>query len=346
MSVVKDKNTYSVRWYETNHVSGETIRRCKRGFATKREARIFEERMRDIKDYASFAQLKKMYIDSLKGYANDETRKDKNSMAERYAADLMAFNVRDIKKSDVIEWRNKIADLDRSTVTKNKILQLVKAISRFGSDYYDYPDFAKFLKPFPKTSDDVKNIKVISIEDFDLAMSCESNEVYRRFYTFLYHTGLRRGECQALQKSSFFEKDGCKYVKVEKSCDERNYGLKNLKNPQSKRTLLLDDVAADIVAPLMETDGDFVFGGECALKHTSITRHFNKALDAAGLDHYRIHDLRHSFISNAILNGVDIVTVSKYVGHKNIERTLNTYSHLLKDSEKRMISQINAIFSR
>lgn len=347
MSVNKEKNgTYTVRWYETNSSTGEAIQRKKRGFATKREARAFEDKMNDLKVYASIAQLKDQYIASLQGYASAETMKDKRSMANRYLEPLYGFNVRDIKKTDIVAWRNQIAVLDRSTCLKNKILQLLKSISRFGSDIYGYPNFAGFLKPFPKTSDDVKTIMVISPEDFDKAMENINMEIYRRFYTFLYHTGMRRGEAQALQKNSVVWVNGKEYVKIEKSVDERSYELKTLKNPQSKRTILLDDVARETIEPLLATDGDFLFGGESSLRHTNITRHFNKGLDGAGLPHYRIHDLRHSFISNAILNGVDIVSVSKYVGHKNIERTLNTYSHLLKDSEARMIDQLNSLFKK
>lgn len=347
MSISKDKNgTYQVRWTERNTTTGESVRKAKRGFATKREARIFEEKMNDVKEFSSIGQLKEQYIASLKGYANEETRKDKKAMADRYLEPLYAFNTRDIKKTDIVSWRNGIAVLDRSTTVKNKILQLLKSISRYGSEYYEYPDFARFLKPFPKTSDDVKDITVMSPEDFALAMDQINNEVYKQFFIFLYHTGTRRGEAQGLLKSNVYEQDGKIYAKIVNSVDERSYELKTLKNPQSKRTILLDDQASEAIKTVSECEGDFVFGGETPLRHTNLTRYFNKALDAAGLPHYRIHDLRHSFISNAILNGVDIVTVSKYVGHNNIERTLNTYSHLLKDSESKMIDKMNLLFKK
>ena len=345
MSVQLDKKnkTYTVRWYETNKVTGERIQRAKRGFTTKKEARLFEEEIENIKDFASFSQIKDLYIDSLKGYALDETRKDKNSMANRYAADLMPLNVRHIKKTDIIAWRNKIADIDRSTTVKNKILQLVKSISRFGAEVYEYPDFAKFLKPFPKSSDDVREMMVLSPDDFNSLMEYVPYPIYKNFYTFLYHTGMRRGEAMALQKKSIITKDNKHYAKIEYGIEEHTNKLKTLKNPQSKRTILLDDIAYKMIEPLMELEGDFIFGGEAVIPPTNITRNFNKALEAAGFPHYRIHDLRHSFVSNAILNGIDIVTVSKYVGHSNIERTLNTYSHLFKDSEEKMIEKLNQI---
>lgn len=342
MSIHKDKerNTWYVRWRETNKKDGTVVHKRKSGFATKKEAKAFEDEVVGINDYASFSQMVDLYIDSLKGYANDESRMYKKATLHKYAEELMPLNVRDIKKSDLLVWRNKIAGIDRSLFLKNRILQYVKAVSRFGADYYDYPDFAKTLKPFPKTSNDVYEMQVISPEDFAKIAENVSNEVYKRFFIFLYHTGCRRGEAMAITKADV---EG-NHVSLNKSIRRPKVGFTPLKNAQSKRSILIDQIAYDSIRPLMETDGEYLFGGLEPLSPTTITRHFDDALKKADLPHYRVHDLRHSFISNAILNGIDIVTVSKYVGHSNIEMTLNRYSHLLKDSEKNMIEKLNKIY--
>ena len=135
-----------------------------------------------------------------------------------------------------------------------------------------------------------------------------------------------------------------KRVNLKKSIRRPKEGFKPLKNAQSKRSILIDDIAYNSIKPLLKTEGEYLFGGLEPLSPTSITRNFDNAIKMAKLPHYRIHDLRHSFISNAILNGIDVVTVSKYVGHSNVEMTLNRYSHLLKDSEKRMIDKLNKIY--
>ncbi len=342
MSIHKDKerNTWYVKWRETNKMDGTTSSKTKRGFATKKEAKAFEDEVLSINDYASFAQLLDLYIGSLKGYSNEETRHYKKVTLQQYANELMPLNVRYIKRTDLLSWRNKIAELDRSVYLKNRILQYVKAVSKFGSDYYEYPDFAKTLKPFPKTSDDINEMKIISPEDFRKISDHVENEVYKRFYIFLYHTGCRRGEAMGLTK---VDVEGNR-VSLNKSIRRPTKGFTPLKNAQSKRTILIDKMAYESIKPLMETEGDFLFGGLEPLSPTTITRLFNEALKKAEMPHYRIHDLRHSFISNAILNGIDIVTVSKYVGHSNVEMTLNRYSHLLKDSEKNMIERMNEIY--
>lgn len=341
MSVLIDKKnrTYTVRWYERDRATGEITRRAKRGFETKREARKFEEEMMNVQDSTSFSRLKDLYLESLKGYANEDTRKRKRRILERYAEELFPMSVVRIQKKDILQWRNRIADLDRAVDTKNRIMEIVRAVSKFGSEYYDYPDFAKNLKAFPKNSDDIKEIKVLSQEDFGSVMENCDNEVYKRYYTFLYYTGCRRGEALALSAADVSGKT----VNLNKSIRNYNKGYTPLKNRYSKRTILLSDKAYEAIEPLLQLDGDFLFGGLEPIPVTNITRNFDKALAKAGLPHYRIHDLRHSFVSNAILNGIDIVSISRYVGHANIEMTLNRYSHLLKDSEQRMIDRLNEL---
>jgi hypothetical protein len=60
-------------------------------------------------------------------------------------------------------------------------------------------------------------------------------------------------------------------------------------------------------------------------KNFRLTRH--AALRRAKLRQVRFHDLRHSFASNLLGSGTDIVTVSEALGHANVHITLTTYAH-------------------
>ena len=52
-----------------------------------------------------------------------------------------------------------------------------------------------------------------------------------------------------------------------------------------------------------------------------------KILKRAGLEPIRLHDLRHTFATLALQNGVDIKTVSGMLGHSDAGFTLRTYTH-------------------
>ncbi len=51
---------------------------------------------------------------------------------------------------------------------------------------------------------------------------------------------------------------------------------------------------------------------------------------AAGLQDVRIHDLRHTYASNAVANGMPIQMVGKLLGHTQLQTTMR-YAHLADD---------------
>ena len=58
-----------------------------------------------------------------------------------------------------------------------------------------------------------------------------------------------------------------------------------------------------------------------------LKRKTTKILKEAGLEHIRFHDLRHTFATLALQNGVDVKTVSAMLGHSSAGFTLATYTH-------------------
>lgn len=58
------------------------------------------------------------------------------------------------------------------------------------------------------------------------------------------------------------------------------------------------------------------------------------------------HSLRHSFASYLIYKGVDLLTVSKLLGHENLNVTLKVYAHQLKEMEQKNNDVIRGIFDK
>lgn len=59
----------------------------------------------------------------------------------------------------------------------------------------------------------------------------------------------------------------------------------------------------------------------------------------------RLHDLRHTFASICIGNGLDVVTVSKLMGHASPSITMDVYSHLLKKNAKDAAETFERLFT-
>ena len=75
----------------------------------------------------------------------------------------------------------------------------------------------------------------------------------------------------------------------------------------------------------------YVFPNPKTLKpYTSIFYAWNTARRLAGLPEVRIHDLRHTFASTLVNNGVSLYEVQKLLGHAHI-RTTERYAHLRQE---------------
>ena len=58
-------------------------------------------------------------------------------------------------------------------------------------------------------------------------------------------------------------------------------------------------------------------------------------LKKAGLPNISFHDLRHTFATVAVANGVDAKTLSAILGHTNPSFSLDTYTHVTTDMQQR-----------
>lgn len=131
-------------------------------------------------------------------------------------------------------------------------------------------------------------------------------------FQLLLLTGCRLGEIQTLQWD--------------------HVTTTHLELPDSKtgkRRIPLSNDARMILENLPYTEGNpYVIIGKHAYSHiTDLERPWRRLREAAGMPELRIHDLRHTFASIAVMNGVDLLMVGKILGHSNYQTTMR-YAHL------------------
>jgi len=79
------------------------------------------------------------------------------------------------------------------------------------------------------------------------------------------------------------------------------------------------------------TESPFLFPGEVPGQPIKeIKRFWEEVRAAAGLDNVRIHDLRHTFASHLVSNGVSLPIVGRLLGHTQ-PQTTQRYAHLADD---------------
>jgi integrase len=64
----------------------------------------------------------------------------------------------------------------------------------------------------------------------------------------------------------------------------------------------------------------------------------------AGLPHTTSHDLRHTYASWLLAAGESVVTVAARLGHRNANMVIQTYAHIMPNSEDRTRRAIDATF--
>ncbi len=121
--------------------------------------------------------------------------------------------------------------------------------------------------------------------------------------------------------------------------------------PDSKsgpRTVWLSSAARAVIdaIPRYSPDCPFLFPARPPTRHIdNIEYQWTRIRNEAGLPGLRLHDLRHSWASVAAMNGVDMVTVAKLLGHALVETT-ERYVHLsdrsVADAADRVSNRIHA----
>ena len=76
-----------------------------------------------------------------------------------------------------------------------------------------------------------------------------------------------------------------------------------------------------------------------------IEKGFHAALEKAGIEDFRFHDLRHTFASHLIMKGATLKEVQELLGHKDIKMTMR-YAHLSQENKRKAINLLNELTTK
>ena len=77
----------------------------------------------------------------------------------------------------------------------------------------------------------------------------------------------------------------------------------------------------------------------------STLKMLQRVLKRAGLEKIRFHDLRHTFATMALQNGVDVKTLSGMLGHYSAGFTLDTYGHITSAMKKDAANKVGSFLA-
>ena len=172
--------------------------------------------------------------------------------------------------------------------------------------------------------------------------------VFELYYLELV-TGLRRGELLGLKWEDVDLERGDLRVRRQIARISGEVVEAPLKTKNAYRTLPLAEDTVDILEAQRKKTGDspWVFpsptGGP--ISPDSVLHMLHRVLKRAGLPRVRFHDLRHTFATLALQNGVDVKTMSGMLGHFSAGFTLDTYAHVTTASQRQVAKTMESILS-
>ena len=183
---------------------------------------------------------------------------------------------------------------------------------------------------------------------------------FKSLITVLIYTGLRRGEILGLRWSDLDLEHGM--VNIQQAMVDI-HGQMTASTPKSRTASRSVALPPTVVKLLVEQkvvqdghkaklgdnycDHNLVFASKLGtpLSPSRLRKQINSALSTAGLPHITIHDLRHTHATLLLLAGVHPKIVSERLGHRDINITLNTYSHVLPGMQKRAAQAVEKILA-
>ena len=237
--------------------------------------------------------------------------------------------LQELTLADWDDWWADFQDGGLSTRSLNHALVMVGTMYRWGMRRYQLTynprDHLATIRPGQQAYDywDADEIGTF-------LASAEGSPTYA-LYVAAINTGMRRGELIGLQWDAVsFER---RRISVRRSFCGRSLSLRETTKNRRHRVIPMGDTLSALLAERrLASRSVWVFGdeGKGALPVGTLRSRFQRACERAGVRRIRFHDLRHSYASHFVMNGGDIFTLQKLLGHADVTTT-QLYAHLSPD---------------
>lgn len=238
------------------------------------------------------------------------------------------------------------------------------AIKNYGLNYNPVMMVGNFEKVNEDIIKDEEKIRYITFDDFKIFVSTIDDILWKTFFNFLFFTGMRKGEVQALTwKDINFEQNEIKVVKTlsVKTKNKEGYKITSTKNYKN-RIIQMDNALINSLKQYKEemkkytdfSENWFVFGNSRFLPQTTIDREKTKYFKLCGIHEITIHEFRHSHVTMLVNEYIKLCNQNKVeidakafftmtagrMGH-SIEVMERTYLHLFPQVQNDIVNLLN-----
>ena len=304
-------------------------------------------------------------------FVNNPKKDDHKSMIDRTFPVIGHLRMNDISRSNIQNFVNRLL---RDTNTKSGKPVSVKTVRNnmsFISDVFRYAISTgmNVENPcrdiiYPKVERTEKEI--YSEEEISSLLSAMEEyppeSKYKLFIYIAITTGLRKGEILGLEWKNIDLDTGVLNI-VQSAKYNKTEGM-HIGQPKTSRSVRKVKVPQEVIQLMREFKAEqdeyiFNMGSKWKGSDYLFTQYDGKLMsiqtpyewlksfcEEHGLAFKGIHSTRHTFASHMIASKMDIVQVSRTLGHTLPSTTLNIYSHLIQDASDEACSVAEGILSK
>lgn len=288
----------------------------------------------------TFGAALETYRERLKGDYSLKER-SKTYREERIAAllkswpDLEQTDVAHISKTDGLAWAARFGKTSSPSAFNNTVgtLKLVLDIAIEAGARYDNPathvkrkKIRQKLLQLPSHDKFPELVATIRKADGAWGRKCAD------LVEFLAYSGCRKGEAARV------EGQHCDFEKGEISV--LGDPVTGTKNWEIRRVPMIPDMRR-LLERIKRERGEKEFSADPLMRVHECQGAINTACKKLGIARFTHHDLRHLFATRCIESGVDIPTVSRWLGHKDGGAlAMKTYGHLRDQHSANMAQKV------
>ncbi|WP_105203603.1 site-specific integrase [Neobittarella massiliensis] len=351
MGAYKDKNGTWFASARYKNWAGETKRKMKRGFSTKREALAWERQFIAKNDgnlEMTFESFYELYKNNLQNRLRENTWYTKEMIIKKKILPYFGnYRICDIKPIDVLRWQNTMIDfkdengMPYSPMYLKTIHNQLSAVFNHAVRFYGLSENPAAIAG-NMGKEKAGEVLIWTKEEYQqFSNAIKDRPVSFIAFEILYWCGLRLGELLALTPSDFDFKH--KIVSITKSY-QRIGGEDIITPPKTdksiRRVLLSDFLSEEIQQYLFGlkdiAEDERIFPFTKSFLHHEMQR----GCTVSGVKKIKIHGIRHSHISLLIDMGCNAVAIADRVGHESIDITYR-YAHVFPSTQQEVASKLD-----
>ncbi len=310
----------------------------------------------------TIAEYLRAWLDGPHGLAGKTAERYRQLVDQQIIPHLGSVVLQKLRPIDVSAWHSRLITgggkdnrplSPRTVGHAHRVLH--RALARAAEIELVSRNVAGVIKP-PRVEE--TEVEILKADEVNAVLKALHGHALEPIAVLALSSGARRGELLALAWANV-DLNGAT-IKIERSLEQTKSGLafKAPKTRNGRRVVSLPPIAMDALRAHRrrqlelrmalgqgKLDADaLVFStiDGIPIPPNDLSRDWARFVKARNLPPVSFHGLRHSHVSALVAGGVDVLTVSRRIGHASPVVTMKVYAHLFSETDKTAAKAIEA----